>query len=159
VDASDHTVVTNHFLPSLFCQCNFVLTGVTITQASEHYNYRSYLGTLLTYGTDATATHLTNAYWYRDTGDMLPCVQSASTVTATTNRGFITRWDKFSAIKDLQLFGRLHSNLFNVPLAFLPAVSLQIRLTKACPSIYMMSKEPDSKTTFKLLDAQLLSKV
>jgi len=33
-----------------------------MTQASEHYVYRSYLETLLTYGTDATASHLGNAY-------------------------------------------------------------------------------------------------
>jgi len=33
-DASDHTAVTNDFLHSLFSQCNTVLNGVTITQAS-----------------------------------------------------------------------------------------------------------------------------
>jgi len=143
---------------SLFSQCNAVLNGVTITQASEHYNYRPNLETLLTYGTDAAATHLTNAYWYRNTGDKLPCDPSAATLTATTNRGFITRWDKLSASKELQLFGRLHSDLFNVPLVLLPGVSLQIRLTKARPAFYVMSKEADSKTNFKFLDAQLLVK-
>ena len=66
-----------------------------------------------------------------------------------TNRGFITRWDKLSASKDLQLFGRLHSHLFNVPLVLLPGVSLQIRLTKARASFYMMSKEAEPKTNFK----------
>jgi len=65
-------------------------------------------------------------------------------VTAVTKRRFITRWDKLSASKDLQLFGRLHSDLFNVPLVLLMGVSLQIRLTKARPSFYMMSKEADS---------------
>jgi len=58
----------------------------------------------------------------------------------------------------LQLFGRLHSDLFNVPLVLLPGDSLQIRLTKARPSFYMMSKEADSKTNFKFLEAQLLVK-
>jgi len=158
VDASDHTAVTNNFLRSLFSQCNVVLNGTTITQASEHYNYRKYLETLLTYGTDSAATHFTNAYWYCDTGDMLPCDPTTATVTATRNRGFITRWDKLSAIKALQHFGRFHSDLFNVPLVLLPGVSLQIRLTKARPAFYMMSKKADSKTTFKFLDTQLLLK-
>jgi len=63
-----------------------------------------------------------------------------------TNRGFITRWDRLSAYKELQLFGRLHSDLFNVPLVLLPVVSLQIRLTKARPSFYMMNMEAASKT-------------
>jgi len=85
-------------------------------------------------------------------------IVTLKTVTAVTNRDFITRWDKLSASKDFQLFGRLHSDLFNVPLVLLPDVSLQIRLTKARPSFYMMSKEADSKTTFKFLGAQLLVK-
>jgi len=124
VDVSDHTGVTNNFLHSLFSQYTVVLNGTTITQSSEHYNYRSYLEILLTYGTDAAATHLTNAYWFRDIGEMLPCDPTSATVSAVTNQGFITRWDKLSASKELQLFGRLHSDLFTVPLVLLPGVSL-----------------------------------
>ena len=135
-----------------------MFNGTTITQSSEHYNYRSYFETLLTYGTDAAATHLTNSYWYRESGDMMRCDPTTATVTALNNRGFITCWDKLSASKELQLFGRLHSDLFNVPLVLLPGVSLQIRLTKARPAFYVMSKEADSKTNFKFLDAQLLVK-
>jgi len=89
---------------------------------------------------------------------MFPCDPTTATVTAMTNRGLITGWDKHSASKELQLFGRLHSDLYNVPLVLLPGVSLQIGLTKARPSFYMMSMEAASKTTFKFLDAQLLVK-
>ena len=144
--ASDHTGFNNNLLHSLFSQCNVHLNGVTITQSSEHYNYRSYFETLLTFGTDAAARHLTNAYLYRDTGDMLPCDPTTANVTAMTNRGFITR-EKLCASKELQLYGRLHTDLFNVPLVLLPVVSLQIRLMKARPSFYTISKEVDSKTT------------
>jgi len=70
-----------------------------------------------------------------------------------TNRGFNTRWYKLSGSKELHLFGGLHSDLFNVPLVLLPGVTIQIRLTKARTSFYMMSREADSKTTFKFLDA------
>ena len=89
---------------------------------------------------------------------MLPCDPTSATVSAVTNRGFITRWYKLSGSKELQLFGRLHSDLFNVPLVLLPGVNIQIRLKKARPLFYMMSKEADSKTTFKFLDALLLVK-
>jgi len=63
VDFTDLTAVTNNFLHSLFSQGNVTLNGVTITQASDHYHYRSYLESLLTYGTGAAASNLTNAYW------------------------------------------------------------------------------------------------
>ena len=123
VDVTDHTGVFNNLLHLLFSQCTVVLNGTTITQSGEHYNYRSYLENVLTYGIDAAATHLTNAYWYCDNGDMMPCDPTTATVTAVTNRGFITCWDKLSASKVLQLFGRLHSDLFNVPLFLLPGVT------------------------------------
>jgi len=72
VDFTDYTIVTNNFLHSLFSQYNVTLNGTNITQAREHYNYRSYYETLLTYGSDAGASFLTNAYWHLDTGDMQP---------------------------------------------------------------------------------------
>jgi len=89
---------------------------------------------------------------------MLPCDRTTATVSAVTNRGFITRWDKLNASKILQLFGNLHSDLFNVSLILLPGVSLQIRLTKDRPSFYTMRKEAGSKTIFKFLDSQFLVK-
>ena len=158
VDVSDHKGVNNNLLHSLYSHCTVVLNGTAITQSSDQSNYRSYLETLLTYGTDAATTHLTNAYWYRDTGDMLPCDPTSATVTALTNRGLITRWDKLRNSKGLQPFGRLHSDLFNVSLVLLPGVNIQIRLTKTRPSFYMMSKETDTKSTSKYLDAKLLVK-
>jgi len=89
---------------------------------------------------------------------MLPYDPTSATVTAVTNRDFITHWDKLSSSKELQLFGRLHSDLFKVPLVLLTGVSLQITSIKARTSFYIMSKEADSKTTFKFFDAQLLVK-
>jgi len=83
-------------------------------------------------------------------------VPTAENLPATANVGFITSWDILSASKDVQLFGRLHSEPFNVTLFILPDVRLQFRLTKARPSFYMVNKATDSKTTFEFLDAQLL---
>ena len=110
---------------------------------------------LMTYGTDAATSYLSHAYWYVDTCDMQPCDPTAETLTATTNRGFITR-NKLSASKEVQLLGRLHCDLCNEPLYLVPGVRLQIRLTKARSSFYLMNKNFDSKAVFKFFDAQLL---
>jgi len=64
LDNTDFTAVTNNFLHSLFSQCRIALNGVTITQAAELYNYRSFFETILTYGSDAATSHLPNAFWY-----------------------------------------------------------------------------------------------
>ena len=75
--------------------------------------------------------HLSDVYTYLDTSDMQPVEPSAENVTAITNKEFILRWIKISASREVQLFGRLHSDLCNVPLYFVPGVRLQIKLTKA----------------------------
>jgi len=107
----------------------------------------------MTYGTDAAVTHLSNAYCYLD---MQPSDHSAKTLTATSKRGFITRWNRLSASGKVQLFRRLHSDVCNVLLYLLPDVRLQIQLTNAPPSFCLINKSVDSKTVFKFLDPQLL---
>ena len=48
LEATDFTAVTNNCLHSLFSQCSVTLNGVSVTQANELYQYRSYLETPLT---------------------------------------------------------------------------------------------------------------
>ena len=78
LDATDFTAVTNNFLNSLFSQCNITLNGVTITPATDLYNYRSFFETIVTYGSDAHASHLKNTFWYLDDGDLLSCDSTAA---------------------------------------------------------------------------------
>jgi hypothetical protein len=154
LDASDHTAGTNNFLHSLFSQCTISLNGTNITQSGDLYYYRSYLETLLTYGTDASLSHLTNSYWYRDSGDMLPC-DPTKAVEATTNTGFVDRWNRQKQSKVIEMYGRIHSDICNVPQFIIPGVRLQIKLTKAKQDIYLMNPTADSKTKFKFLSAKL----
>ena len=80
----------------------------------ELYNYRSYLQTLLSYGSDAATSHLTNRYWYLDRRNMLPCDPTA-TYTDEKNKGFIARWNRIKQNKEVDLYGRLHTDIRNVP--------------------------------------------
>ena len=155
LDATDLKAVTNNFLHSLFIQCSVTLNGVSITQASELYQNRFYPETLLTYESDASVSHLTNSFWYLDKGDLLPC---DPTTADAINAGFITRWNKIKQSKEVQLYGRLHSDICNVTQYLIPGVRLQIKVTKARSSFYLMNKTADSKVTFKFLDAKLLVK-
>jgi hypothetical protein len=142
LDEKDFTAVTNNCLHSLFSQCSISLNGVCITQSTDHYNYCSYLETLLTYGSDAAQLHLTNAFWYLDNGDMLTCNPTAAD---SKNKGFITRWDRIKQSKVVQLYGGRHSNICNVSHYLIPDVRLQIRFTKANQDFLLMNKETTSK--------------
>jgi len=68
VDLTDTTVVVNNLLNTLFSQCTVMVNGVPVTQSHEHYNFRAYLETPLTYGTDAASSHLSYSYFTWITG-------------------------------------------------------------------------------------------
>ena len=59
VDLTDTTAVANNLIHSLSSQCTVMVNSDPVIQLHEHYNYRPYLETLLTYGTDAASSHLT----------------------------------------------------------------------------------------------------
>jgi hypothetical protein len=151
LDATDFTAGTNNFLHSPFSQCNITLNGVLVTPASELYNYRHYIENLLTYGSEAAQTHLTNAYWYMDDGDVAPCDDKT-----VKNKRFITRWNREKQSKEIQMIGRDHSDICNVPIYLIRGVRLQIKFTKAKPNFFLMNKDDKSTSTFKFLDAKLL---
>ena len=75
--------------------------------------------------------------------------------TAATNDGVIARWSRHSGSRDVQLFGPLQTDLCNVPIFLLPRVQ-QIKLTKPRPSLYLMDKTADSKSTLKFVDSFLM---
>jgi hypothetical protein len=145
LDEKDYTAGVNIFLHSLFSQCNVSLNGVSITPSSDNSNIRAYLETLLTYGYDAAESHITNAYWYRDTCDLLPC-DTTTDETATTNKGFVRRWELQKKSKVIEMVGRLHSDIRNVATHLLPGVRVHIKLIKAKPEFYLMNKEKIQKS-------------
>ena len=58
----------------------------------QNSNYRSLLETLLPYGNDAATTHLTNAMWILDDGNLTAYDPTAAD---STNKGFMTRWNYY----------------------------------------------------------------
>jgi len=106
----------------------------------------------LNYGADAAISHLTHSYWYKDVGDMMPC---DPTKAESTNTGFVDRWNRQKQSKEIEMYGRIHSDICNVPKFLLPGIKMQIKFTKAKPSFYLMNTAADSKTIFKFFDAKL----
>jgi hypothetical protein len=89
-------------------------------------------------------SHLTNSYWYKDVGDMLHC---NPTNAKSKNTGFIDRWNRQKQSKEIEMCGRIHSDICNIPKFLLPCLKLQIKFTKAKPSFYPMNTATDSKST------------
>jgi hypothetical protein len=126
---------------------------VSVTPSIDLYNYRSYLETLLTYGHDAANNHLSNAFFYLDTGDLL----GGSPETSSNSR-YKKRWDVRKQSKELEMYGKIHSDIFNIPQLLLTGVQLQITFTKSKSGFYLLGSAVDSKAVFKFLDVTLFVK-
>ena len=86
---TDYVAGVNNLLHSLFSQCTISLNGTQITQSAEHYQYRAYFETLLTYATDARDSHLKMANWELDEGNLL--AGDCSKPNEVSNTGFLAR--------------------------------------------------------------------
>jgi hypothetical protein len=155
LDNSNYTAAVNNKLHSLFEQCNVSLNNTSITPSLDNHNYHSYFETLLTYGSDAASSHLTNSYWYLDTGDVLTCDPTAA-ATDTTNKGFATRWNLQKQSKVIESVGRLHADICNASTFIIPGVLVTVRLTRARREFYLISKDADSKVSFQIQEAKLI---
>ena len=145
---TDYVAGINNLLHSLFSQCMISLNGTQITPAAELYNYRAYIETLLTYGKDAADSHLKMAFWELDQGDMKggDCSKPAE----TTNGGFCSRFNLMKKSHEVHMYGRLHSDICNVPAFLLNGVKIQIKLTKASSAFSLLSNKTNVKAHFKI---------
>jgi hypothetical protein len=87
-------------------------------------------------------------YWYRDTGDLLPCDLTADETT-TTNRDFVRRCELQKKSIGIEIMGLLHNDIFNVATNLLPGVRVQVKLKKVKPEFNVMNKENDSNVNFR----------
>lgn len=83
---------------------------------------------------------------------MLPCDPTNAESTST---GFIAHWNKQKQRKEIEMYGRIQSDYCNVSKFLFPGVKMQIKYTKANPSLFLLNIAANSKTTFKFLDAKL----
>ena len=92
----------NNLLHSMFSSLSISINGKPITLHETSYHYKAYLEKLLNYGSDASSTHLVSSFWYLDSSGELK-----------DNSGFVKRLHYLSSDNTIELYGRLHADLFN----------------------------------------------
>lgn len=130
---SDVTSVVNNLLHSLFRQVSIYMNGVPISQTNMDYAYRAYLENLLNYGADASSTHLDSVLWMLDEGDV-------DTLDKNKNKGFNARYQRLKNSKSVELYGRVHSDMFNQHRLLLNSVDLRIVFSVEKPEFYVLEK-------------------
>lgn len=141
--------VVNNLLHSLFRNCVVSLNNVPVTKSDNNYHYKSYISTLLNYGQDSARTHLKSSGWELDDNKF---------DSLTENNGMKTRIDWFSKNNEngeIELYGKLHSDVFNVSRLLINNVDLKILLNLEKQSFFMMNSEADGEPQLKIMEATM----
>lgn len=142
--------VVNNLLHSLFRQCTVSLNDVQVSQDND-YHYKAFFQTILNYGNDATSTHLATTGWCLDE-------QNLDSLLPTENLQHGTRnlWFESSSgfNKKLELYGKLHVDLFNQPKFLINNVNIKITLNKEKSDFYMMERTANS-SDINILEANI----
>ncbi|GFR61129.1 hypothetical protein ElyMa_001838200 [Elysia marginata] len=121
--SEDKAVPVNYWLHSLFSQVDVTLNDTLITPSQNTYPYRAYIESVLNYGRDAKKGHLTAALFYRDSSNYF------DELTGENNTGVATRLQFCSQSKQIDMYGRLHTDIMTQERYMINGVDVKIRLT------------------------------
>ncbi|XP_034656776.1 uncharacterized protein LOC117894038 [Drosophila subobscura] len=106
----------------------------------------SYLQTILNYGSDASESHLATQGYYPNYGKLI----SGQYVNTDGN---ILLKNIFQNSNKVELFGKVHGDIFNQPKLLINNVDLRITFNIEKTAFYLM--ETDTESSLKILEAQL----
>jgi hypothetical protein len=71
------------------------------------------------------------------------------------NYGYTTRLKYVGNNQTVELYGRLHADLFNSDKILIKDVDMNIKLTRTLEAFYLLATTDDTKARIKILDATL----
>jgi len=143
-DGTNAVGCVNNLLHSMFSSVGVSLNGKPVTLHETNYHYKAYLEKILNYGSDASGTHLVSNFWFLDSSSELK-----------DNTGYTKRLNYLNEGHTLELYGRLHADLFNSDKLLINGVDMNVKLTRAPEAFYLLAPTDDTKVRIKILDATL----
>jgi hypothetical protein len=140
----------NDLLHSILTSLSVSLNGKPVTLHETNYQYKAYLEKLLNYGSDASGTHLLSSFWYLDSPDTDGALSASK-----ENNGFASPSVFLKNCQAIQLYGRLHANLFNSDRTLINGVDMNTKLTRKPEAFYLLGASDDAKVRIKIFDATL----
>ena len=121
----------NNFMHSLFSQIDISLNGTLITSSTGTYPYRAYIENLLSYGPAAKSSQLTSCLFYKDEAGKMDkpnpyAADAAEKNSALTKRSLLT-----AKSREVDMIGRIHSDIFFQQRYMLNEVCTRIKLIRS----------------------------
>ena len=140
--------IINYPGATLIEQIDLYLNNEQILSTS-HYPYKSYLETLLSYGPAAKKTWLGSSLYNKDTHSQMDSALDNNNVGFRKRRAFV------SESKSVELFSKIHVDLFNQERMLLNGIDLKLVLRHSTDEFCLMTDDADNYK-IKLEDAFLM---
>jgi hypothetical protein len=127
----------NNWLHSLFLQVDVSLNGVLITNSTNTYPYSAYIENLLSYGPAAKKSQLTASLFYKDEAGKMD--RSNPYDEDNRNGGLALRAAFTAQSREVDLLGRIHSDIFFQSRYMLNEVNVKIKLTRSRDAFCLMA--------------------
>jgi hypothetical protein len=124
------------------------LNGTLITSSTNTYAYRAYIETLLSYGSDAKSSQLTSALFCKDEAGKIDKPNPLAADDGEKNSGLDKTSDVRPASGEIDMIGRIHSDIFFQERYMLNEVNVRIKLIRSNDAFCLMST---GATQFKVV--------
>ena len=143
----DKVTPINYTVSSLFSQVDVNLGGRVVSMSTNTYSYRSIIETLLNFGSDAKKSQLSMAMYTKDQAGRLDDVDPAR------NSGLSERFEHFKGSRTVEIYGRIHSDLFNQGRLILNGLPLKIVMHRNKSTFALLAA---SGSDYKILSTEAL---
>ncbi|GBN08240.1 hypothetical protein AVEN_73966-1 [Araneus ventricosus] len=131
---TDKVAPVNILLHSLFSEVDVNLNDCLISASTNLYPFRSYIESLLNYGSDYKKSFLTSECFFKDYAGYLDVTDSSG-----DNEGLRKRASFIEKLKVLDLIGFLHCDIFYQDRLLLNLVDLKVKLIRSKPEFCLIA--------------------
>jgi hypothetical protein len=139
LDAADTVGPVNNFLHSLFSQVDVSLNGTLTTNSTNTYAYRAYIETMLSYGLEAKSSQLTSALFYKDEAGKMDKSNPLAANAVDRNSGLAKRQTFGAESHEIDMIGRIHTDIFFQERYMLNEVNAKIKLIRSNDAFCLMA--------------------
>lgn len=149
-DLTKKVIPCNNILHSAFKAVRVYLNDQPITKQPDHYQYKSYVATLLTYDSETKNAQLACQGFYSDISNHMSNSEADYLInTGASQRTVLFREGGDIANKykpnGVKFFGRLHIDLISSPCGIIPGTKIMIQLVKNDSSFMLMTQTGDNE--------------
>lgn len=143
----------NYFFATQFKNVEITLSNKTVSSPDTLYPYRAYIENLLSYG-QIEDEQLQCAMYFKDQGDMDIHDKTINNENCS-NKSAASRFKKTKFSSIVEMWGRIHSELFAQPKLMLNKMDMTVKFHRHSPEFSLMAFDENERYKVLITEAEL----